>query len=243
MKRLQAGLFAALLIAAAVMFWIQNQSQEKLRAEIASLTEQNNSLNAANENLSNRVAQANSSQAMSKEQFSELLKLRGEVGVLRNQAGQLGKTRAENQQLRNQTSVGQSQTSEITPEEQFQLREWHAVNAIKQLGLAMRIYSGDNNNQYATKFEQLKPELNGATNFAGNISLDAFEFMNVGLVNDSTPDMIIFRERVPRVAPNGWWYRAYGLADGSVQNVFGDNQGDETKFAEFEKRHSPPPNQ
>src|SRR5664280_2568302 len=73
MKRFQVILFGALLIATGVMLWIQHHSQDKMRAEIAALSEQNNSLVAANENLSNLVAQANGSQAMSKNQFLSLI--------------------------------------------------------------------------------------------------------------------------------------------------------------------------
>ena len=52
--------------------------------------------------------------------------------------------------------------------------------------------------------------------------------------------MMVFRERMPRVGPDGNWERGYGLADGTVQMIIG-SQGDETIFTEFEKQHSPHP--
>ena len=217
--------------------------QEKLHAENAVLAQQLAQVQTDNESLSNRLAAVGDANSLSAKEHNELLKLRGEVGLLRRQTNELGKLPEANRQIRDQNTTGQNETNQISPEDRFQLNEWHTINAMKELGLAMRIYAEDHNEQYATNFDQLKDELGGATNFAGNVDLNAFEFINAGLVNDTMPDKIIFRERVPRVAPNGWWYRAYGLADGSVQSVFGDNQGDEAKFHEFEKQHSPPLNQ
>ena len=237
MKRLLAGLSAALLVAATVIVWIQYQSQEKLRAEINSLTEQNNQLKSDAENLSNQIAQAKSSQAMSKEQFNELLKLRGEVGGLRNQAGQLGKMRAENQQLRAQTSARQSQSVQISPGDQFKLTEWHTIETMKQLGLAMRLYQANHNDAFATNFDQFTGDYYSTNNYPNNIGLDAFEFVNVGVVNDEHPEMIMFREKNPRQTAGGRWVREYGMVDGSVQTIYSDGGN----FSDYEKQHSPPP--
>jgi hypothetical protein len=225
-----------------VFLMMQQRAQEKLRAENESLVQQLAQLQTDNENFSNQLAQTKDSQSFSDDKMNELLKLRGEVGVLRNQLGQSEKAR-QNQTVRAQASTGQNQTLQLTPDEQFELHAWHTVTALKQLGLAMRIYASDNNNQYATNFDQLKNELSGRTNFQGNINLDTFEFINSGVVNDSMPQAIMFREIVPRTAPNGHLERAYGLADGSVQTVYGEKQGDETSFDDFEKQHSPPPTQ
>jgi len=103
----------------------------------------------------------------------------------------------------------------------------------------MRIYAGDHNEQYATNFDQLKDELGGVTNFQGNIGFDTFDFMNVGLVNDTMPDKLIFREKAPRQISNGEWERVYGLSDGSVQTV----KSDDINFTVWEQQHSPPPGQ
>ena len=231
-----------LIVIAATSIFFQLQTQKQLRAEVESNAQQITLLKTDNESLSNQLVVASSPKSLSDPQKNELMKLRGEVGALRNQIGQLGKLRAENQQLRAQTSVSQNQPAELTTEEKFHMQQWHTEQALKQMGLAIRIYAGDNNDQYATNFDQLK-QIIGTTNFDGNISLDNFEFMNAGQVNETKPDMIIFRERTPRVDANGSWERLYGLADGSVQTVYGGDQGDEKKFAEFETQHSPPPNQ
>jgi myosin heavy subunit len=105
MKKLLAIAVAA-LVACAIFLFLQNQAQEKLRAEDEELRQQIAQLKADNENLSNAATQAKSSQSLPDEQFTELLKLRGEVGVLRQQVdglrqqtNELGKLQEENQRL------------------------------------------------------------------------------------------------------------------------------------------------
>lgn len=241
LTKLKLGISALAVASATAAFVMQHQALEKQRADNGALAQRFTQMQADNESLLNRLANVADSQKLSEKQFNELLKLRGEVGVLRRQVGEFGKLREENQQLRSQNSASQSQTVMLTPEEQFKLQEFHTVNAMKQLCLAMRIYAGDHNEQYATNFDQLKNELGGVTNFPGNISLDVVEFVNAGLVNDTMPDKIIFRERVPRrISSDGSWQRIYGLADGSVQTIYSSGNGD---FDDFEKpRLVPPPN-
>jgi len=239
MKNLTAAIIGVLLIALGVMYWIQHQSMERLRADIATLAQQNDSLKADAENLSQQLMQTTNSQAAAKAQLSELLKLRGEVGQLRRQSGELAKMKQQLQTAPAPAAAPAALPNTLTPEEQSKLVEFHTANAIKQLGLAARLYAGDNNNQYPTNFAQLKDDLAGVTNFAGNISLDSIEFVNAGLVNEAMPEMIIFRERIPRLLPpNGPWQRVYGLADGSAQTIYSPTEN----FDEYEKpRLVPPP--
>jgi hypothetical protein len=244
MKNVLLGFAAAIVMVCAAFLFLQHQAQEKLQADNAALMQQLAQLQNDNESLSNQLAAAGDAKSLPDKQFNELLKLRGEVGVLRRQVGDLGKMRAEDQQLRSQNSAAQSQAVVLTPEEKFNLQEFHTVNAMKMLGLAMRLYAGDHNDQYATNFDQLKDQLGGVTNFPGNISLAAFEFVNAGLVNDTMPDKIILRERVPRqLSPDGGWQRIYGLADGSVQTIY--SYTSDGNFDDFEKPRlvSLPPNQ
>ncbi len=93
--------FSALVVAgAATAFVIQHQTQEKLRAENESLTQQLAQLQTDNESLSNRLVLAGNSKSLSDEQFNELLKLRGEVTRLRQQQNTPPRNRAiENQQI------------------------------------------------------------------------------------------------------------------------------------------------
>jgi hypothetical protein len=229
-----------LILAGAMIVWFQFQKQKNLRAEIETLNQQITQLQTDNESFSNRLVSVAGTKSISDEQLNELLKLRGEVGVLRNQITEFGKLREENRRLQSQVKVEPNSPDQLSPQEQFELHRIDMVTAMKQLGLAMRIYAGDHNDQYATNFDQLKNELGGVTNFDGNISLNDIEFVNAGVVDDTMPQMIIFRERVPQQqSPNGSWAHIYGLADGSVQTIFGDEQ----TFEEYEKQHSPQPNQ
>ena len=238
--KIKLALSAVLVTSAATALVTQHQNLEKLHQQNAWLQQQLAQLQTEKADLSNQLASAGNSSKLTDDQFNELLKLRGEVGMRRRQAGELSQLRSENQQLETQASAGQNRTNQIAPEDQFKLQEWHTIDALKQIGLAMRIYAGDHGNQFATNFDQLKNEneLGGTTNFDGNIPLNAFEFMNAGLVDDSMPQMAILRERVARrMSTDDAWEREYGLADGSVQTIYSNN-GD---FTDYEKQHSPPP--
>jgi hypothetical protein len=238
MKTFKAGLVVAVLIALALLFLLQHQAQVKLRADNAALMQQLAQLQTDSENFSNRLAAAGDAQTLSEQERNELLKLRGEVGVLKNQVGELGKLREENQQLQRQATVGQNQAGQISPEDQFRLNQFHTTDDLKQLGVAMRIYAGDQNGQYATNFYQLNDELGGNTMVTNFMS--KYEFVNTGLVNESMPDDIIFREQNPHQNPSGGWERIYVFADGRVETQYSDDGN----FDAYEKQHMvPPPNQ
>jgi hypothetical protein len=91
------------------------------------------------------------------------------------------------------------------------------VNAMKQIGLAVRMYSFANSNSYPTNFSQITNNL--PERFDGGIHLDDFEFvsniasMNMGKRPDRT---VLVRERIARKTPEGKWVRVYGMRDGSV---------------------------
>jgi RNA polymerase sigma factor (sigma-70 family) len=167
---------------------------------------------------------------------NELLKLRGEVAVLRQQADAANeKARAAEQKL----------AAEISTKEQFAAHQREVINAAKQVGLAMRIWSGDNNGLYPTDIMDMTNELSlhpdaaGRIDYkVGNVELYAFEFPNVnGLVEDH-PNAVAGRERLAHQAPDGTWQRIYLFADGSVQTATTVN-GD---FSVWEKAntYSPP---
>jgi len=247
--RLKFGLGALVVAVVATTFVVQHQMQTRLLAENQSLRQQIVQLQNDNSDLSNRLADAGNAKQLSDEQFNDLLRLRGEVGKLRQQAGEVEKLQTDNQQLQTELAGAQTQSAQLSPEDQYQLHQMHMVDAMKQLALAIRIYEGDHSMQTPTNWDQLSQYLAPSTNgfsytyVAGKpdfIGLDNFELMNVGLVNDSTPDKLMIRERTPRQNPQGGWGRAYALADGSVQSEF-SNDGN---FDAFEQQHSvsPPPN-
>jgi myosin heavy subunit len=248
MKNFKMGLVVAILtIGAAMLIVIQYEAQIKLRAENESLRQQMTQLQTDNESLSNRLAAAGNSHSLADDQLNELLRLRGEVGMLRRQLTELGKLQKENQQLKTQIT-SQNQSVQLPTEAEYRQRERYVVDSMKQLGLTMRLYSDKHNNQYATNFDQLTNKLAGSFTIDGKANMDIiesqsdmFEFVNAGLVSFDYPQMVMFRERIPRRTPDGKWERAYGLADGSVQTATSDNGN----FDAWEKQNtfSPPPNQ
>jgi RNA polymerase sigma factor (sigma-70 family) len=218
--KLKLALSAIAVAGAAAAFVHQQQVQNKLRAQNDSLQGQVAQLQTDNESFSHRLAETGNAQKLSDEQFNELLRLRGEVGTLRQQANEAVKLRDENQQL--QEAATQLRASNGRMEYADSLGKFHAyetqvVNAMKQVCLADRIWAGDNNNQYASTFDQMTNELGGLYN---SPLLDNLEFVNVGIVN-VTQDvyMINLRERTPRQSPDGTWHRVYGLVDGSVHTA------------------------
>ena len=238
--QIKLGISALVVAGTATALVVQHQAQEKLRADNESLTQQLAQLKTDADSFSNQLVAAGSSRSLPDNQLNELLRLRSEVGSLRQQTNELGKVREENRRLRDEVANAIPKSLPAPEQAEFNMHRVYTVNAMKQLGLAMRVYAGDNNGQYATNFDQLKAELGGVTNFTGNIGLDSVEFVNAGLVNETLPDKLIFRERVARQAPDGKWERVYGLADGSVWTQT-SNDGN---FNDYEQLHMmPPPNQ
>jgi hypothetical protein len=148
------------------------------------------------------------------DRFRELVRLRGEVGMLRQQTNLLGKLREENRQLAAGMETSKDESVETA---KFIAHSAAIVNAAKMIGVAFRVWANDNNDQFPTNFAQMHNELANTTNFNGDISLDSFEMLNVGKVNDTFPQAAAARERMPRPSPLGGWERVYLLADGSVQ--------------------------
>ena len=227
----------ALVVAgAATALVVQHQAQTKLRDEGESLRQQIAQLQANNESLSNHLAAAadakpSSAQSLPNGQSSGLLKLRGEVGVLQRQASEASQ----------EAQVAEQKlATALSAKAQFASHQSAIINAAKQVGLAMRVFSGDHENQFPTNFLQLTNELGNSFSIRG-IELFSFEFVNAGAVSLDHPNMVELRERLARQAPDGTWQRIYGFADGSVQTA----TSYDGNFDAWEKAntYSPPPNQ
>ena len=108
------------------------------------------------------------------------------------------------------------------------------VNAMKNLGLAARVFATENADRFPTKFEDMKNEmgLTSEGNFPGGVPADLFEFFpQERMISESEPQMILFREKSARRLPEGAWERVYCMADGSVQWI----RRDDGDFSEFEQ--------
>jgi outer membrane murein-binding lipoprotein Lpp len=235
MKSLQTGLIAALVIAGAVMYWIQHQAQEKLRTDIATLAAQNDSLKADTENLANQLAQATNSQSMGKEQLSELLKLRGEVGQLRRQAGDVVKLREENQRLQAVPVAAPPQPAAPDAEEQEKQFTIQKLTNAKQGMLAFIMFANDNNNLLPTNAAAASRYLNDDPSQVET----NFDIVYQGSVNSiADPATTIVLKGKPWQSLDGRWKKAYGFADGHAE-IHAEPNGN---FDEWESHHiaSPP---
>ena len=92
---------------------------------------------------------------------AELLKLRGEVAQLQGLLQDGGKLRAENQQLRASASQAGfvAGTNDYFAEQEARAERIACVNNLKQVGLAARLWSGDNQDVYPTNFISMTNEL------------------------------------------------------------------------------------
>jgi RNA polymerase sigma factor (sigma-70 family) len=239
--KLKLGISALVVAGAATALVVQHQAQTKLRDQSESLRQQIAQLQANNENLSNRLAAAadakpSSSQSPPDGQSTELLKLRGEVGVLQRQASEASqKAQVAEQKL----------TAVLSGKAQFEAHQSATINAVKMLGLDMRLYAGDHDNQFPTNSLYKLAVDYGQTNLLHNIP--PLDFINVGLTKLNSqnqpdyPSMVLVRERLARQAPDGTWSRIYLFADGSVQTATSyDGNFDAWERA---NTYSPPPNQ
>jgi RNA polymerase sigma factor (sigma-70 family) len=243
--KLKLGISALVVAGAATALVVQHQAQENLRADNAALTQQLAQLKTDNASRSNRLSAAGDAQSLPAAKLNELMKLRGEVGVLSHRVSEASQK---------EQTAEQKLATELSSKARFEAHEEASVNAMKEVGLTMRLYSGDHNGQYPTNFEQLRPQLYSSFGYSseitnsfsiGGISLHTFEFVNVGaprsIENPEHPNMLELRELFARQAPDGTWRRIYGFADGRVITAI-SNDGN---FDAWEKvnTYSPPSDQ
>src|ERR1019366_7746095 len=94
------------------------------------------------------AAQATKPALPPSDQLAELLRLRGEVGMLRQQTHELGRFRQENRRLLSQAAAQSESTNQVSAEDQFTLRQTHAVDAMTILLNAIKNYATSHNGQY-----------------------------------------------------------------------------------------------
>ena len=164
-----------------------------------------------------------------REQQEELLRLRGEVAQLHRTARPSVAT-TQITPAASATSVDALATQMLLA----QATSTKVINAMKNLGLAARIFATDNADRFPTTFEDMKIEM-GLTpegNLPGGIPAELFEFFpHERIISEVEPQMILFREKAARHLPDGTWERVYCLADGSVQRI---SRAD-GNFDEFER--------
>ncbi len=238
MTTLQKTLITATIVAAVGTGIYEARRAATLRIEnhviqqkLAPLAAQIQKLQHEHDDATRQLAALRDDNERLKRNSADLLRLRGEVGTFRQQNSESENLRKANERLQTQITAMQDQPIEVT---RFKLHRTDVVNAMKQLGLAMLMYSEKHNDQYPANFDQLSGNSFFSTKYPGGVGINEFEFVSPGLVNGrDTPDRIVFREQQPRQTPDGKWERFYGLADGSVQK----QTSDDGHFDVWEKQH------
>jgi RNA polymerase sigma factor (sigma-70 family) len=197
--KLKLGLGAAAVIATSAVILIGQEASRTVAAENQLLALQIGQLKAANQNFAAQIAANQTTQGLSPTQFRELLHLRGEVGLLRDQTNSLALLQRQNQRL--SSSINSGEADHLSPEDQYTLQITHAQHALGRLLRDMRDYASKNGGQYPTAFDELKSSGKlTASNFAGNLSLDDFQFTDLPKLKRFKT---IIRLRVPIPKPGG----------------------------------------
>jgi RNA polymerase sigma factor (sigma-70 family) len=220
MTKLKLGIGALVVVGASTALIVQHQAREKLLRANESLTQQIAQLKADNESLFTLAAQAKKPASPPSDQLDELLRLRSEVGTLRQQTNELGRFRQENRKLLAQVAAQSESTNQVSAEDQFILRQTHAVDAMSTLLTAVKNYATNHNGQYPGSLDQLTASGDlGASNFAGNLGLDDFELAKDGAV-DPQGNKIILSMRVPLQRPGKPSVIVLGgISDGGVSHT------------------------
>ena len=226
MTTLQKTLITATLIVAAGAGLYEAHETAQARAELLALRQQQapwaeltRQLQNERDQATNRLAALDREMADNQRRNLETLKLRGEVGLLRNQVSQLaagaGKNAASGSELAEKLA---SQADFIRDDEKRKSRA-----ALISTAIEANVFG---------KAGSLPADFNQVTNvisenFAKGVvraeDLANYEFLNLGakvlihdgrgtLVNPDLADkLVVFREKTARLAPDGIWYRIYGL--------------------------------
>jgi hypothetical protein len=146
--------FAAIFLACVVVLAVQSNT-------LNSLQQKNAELRAANEQQRKKAADSASPSAGDattgelerlRKDNAELLKLQAEVGQLNVQLQGMGQLQVENQRLKAQAAAAQDPDEKALLEAKARAERIQCVNNLKQLGLAARIWAGDNHDVYPTNF-------------------------------------------------------------------------------------------
>jgi hypothetical protein len=165
-------------------------------------------------------------------QVDDLARLRADAEKLRAEIGQLEQLQHENEQMRVRLTVS---ASSLTPEESAamdQARERAAsircINNLKQFGLAVRVWSLDNNDKYPPNVVCMSNELStpnilvcpSDTNRTAAVNFFSFTTANCSYeyfgadASDTEPTRVLSRCPI---------HGHVGLCDGSVQNSVAKN--------------------
>lgn len=221
--------FGLLLISSAVMFAMQasrtaalKQRNEALRAAATTLPQ----LREQHATWEKAVAQQQELDGLRKDN-DELHQLQAEVARLQSLSAQVQHLREQNQQLSaapvaNNSAAGRG----FFEDAEKQAERTRCVNNLKQIGLAVRIWAGDNNDKYSTSLVAMSNELSTvkilicpgdkAHQINSTLSFNEFQDNMTSYQYLAQPDDEKYPNCIIAKCPI---HNNYLLADGSVQEI------------------------
>jgi hypothetical protein len=221
--------FSLLLLSCVIMIGVQANWGADLKRE-------NKTLQAATANLVQlreqhvafeKAAAQQDELAQLQKDNQELHALQAEVAQLRDLPVQIERLRSENQRLAATLAApAPTNGANFFDEAQQQAERIQCVNNLKQLGLAMRIWAGDNDGKYPTSLVVMSNELSTvkvlicpsdkARKDYASLTFGQFQDNMTSYKLQTQPDNENYPECIVGVCPI---HHNYLLADGSVQQV------------------------
>jgi len=184
----------------------------------------------ANENASRQTSAENEDMEGLRKDNLELLKLRSEIGRLEAELQDAPKLRAENAQIKSAIAAAVASRAEneadadAAAKARFRAERIQCVSNMKQIGLAVRIWTGDNNNRLPPNFIVMTNELstwkvlkcpgdeNRAVTSWADVAAGSFSYQyeGDGLTDDDDPRTVIAECPI---------HHNVALLDGSVQQL------------------------
>jgi len=222
--------FSVFMLSCAIMIAVQANWNTNLKNENAALRATTADLPKLREqHAALEQAQAQHDELVQlRRDNEEMHQLQAEVAQLRSLPAEIQRLQNENQRLAAAPAQNGSATSAATffEEAQAQFERAQCVNNLKQVGLAFRIWAGDNNNKYPTSLVVMSNELSTTKILVcpSDKARQSFASLGFGQFQDSMssyqltvqPDDENFPECIIAKCPI---HGNYLLADGSVQQT------------------------
>ena len=222
--------FGVLMLSCAIMIAVQSTWSTNLKR-------QNEALRAATADLP-KLREQHAALEQVREQHDELVQLRKdnqelhqlqtEVAQLRNLSAQIQRLQNENRQLSAAPAPNANATSggDFFDKGQMDAERIQCVNNLKQVGLAFRIWAGDNQDKYPTTLNVMSNELSTTKILVcpSDKARQPFASLGFGQFQDNMssyqlsvrPDDMTYPECIIATCPI---HHNYLLADGSVQSI------------------------
>lgn len=225
LMKTKIALTMAAVAAVATPLTYQQIAVNRLRAENRALQAQVEQVRAApptDANLAKQKADAAELEKLRAEHL-DLLRLRGEIGPLRELAARAKALEQQLAQLRSTQAANAAAEAAAQADSQAKAAEMEQakqmgiakLNLLKQWGLAMIMYAGDNSDQLPTTFAVARNYLGKTGDAAPILTEDQLEITYQGKLSDiaNPAQTILVREKEP-VLINGRPCRGYLFADG-----------------------------